>query len=227
MRPAFKKSRHQARTSFISWRCFFSMLRLAHRNCWPISQSDLHFSHSLSPRMQWIVFLSLVLIAHGFQSAQFTLSTLGIGFQSANTIEDLSTFFFVRSVTSCAALCLRDIRCRTFEFDVQSQSCRLFEGSVDTGSLLSAASTTLVGWINVDPSTFEWYNGSSDQCVDHRFLSSDNPSGLCRCFMNTFWDGSMCVNQKYSGDVCVDTHWCRSDLALGCNGFVCTSKFNC
>ena len=176
--------------------------------------------------MQWIALLAFVRIAHGLQSAQFTLSAPGIGFRSANAIEDLSTSLIIGSVISCAALCLRDIQCRTFEFDAQSQTCRLFEGFVDTGTLLTAVSaTTVVGWINVQPSMFYWYNATNDRCVDNRFLSNNDPSGLCQCSMNTFWNGSMCLNQRYAGDVCVNSHWCRSDLALSCNGLVCTSKF--
>lgn len=176
--------------------------------------------------MQWIVLLAFVRIAHGFQSAQFTVSAAGMGFRSANTIEDLSTSLIIRNVISCATLCLRDVQCRTFEFDAQSQTCRLFEGSADTGTLLSTGSaTTVVGSINVEPSMFYMYNATSDQCVDNRFLSNNDPSGLCQCSMNTFWNGSMCLNQRYAGDVCVNSHWCRSDLALSCNGFVCTSKF--
>ncbi len=176
-------------------------------------------------KMDWIAFLSLVLVVNGFDPAQFTLSTIGTQFQPANQVELLATFSNTPTTVSCAMHCYYDSLCRTFDFDSNSQKCRLFEGSVDTGILLSTSLlSSVVGWINIPPSTYDMYNAPSNQCVNNRFLVSDVSSGLCQCPIYTFWNGSMCLNQRYAGEVCENNNWCRTDLNISCIMSVCDGK---
>jgi hypothetical protein len=176
-------------------------------------------------KMDRIVFLSIVLVVNGFDPAQFTLSTTGTQFQPANPIELLATFLNTPNAASCAMFCYHNGQCRTLDLDSNLKQCRLFEGSVDTGTLVSTSlSSSVVGWINIPPSAYNMYNASSDQCVNNRFLISDTSSGLCQCPIHTFWNGSMCLNQRYAGEVCQNNNWCRTDLNISCFMSVCDGK---
>jgi hypothetical protein len=174
--------------------------------------------------MERIVFLCLVLAANALEPAIFTLSTMGNQFEAANSVELLATLSNTRIVGNCAMSCYLNIQCRTFDFNSNSQECRLFEGSVDTGTLLSTSSPTVVGWINIDSSVYNLYNASSDECLNNQFLYSDTLSGLCECPINTFWNGSMCLNQRYAGEACENNNWCRTGLFLNCISSVCIGK---
>ena len=183
----------------------------------------IHFTF----KMDWIVLLSLVLVANGIDPAQFTLSTTGTQFQPANPIELLATFSNTSTAVYCAMHCYRNIQCRTFDLDTNSQQCRLFEGSVDTGTLMSTSLlSSVVGWVNIPPSAYNMYNAASDQCINNRFLYSDISSGLCECPIHTFWNGSMCLNERYAGEICQNNNWCRIDLNISCFLSVCDGKKN-
>lgn len=175
--------------------------------------------------MEGIVFLCLILATNGLQPALFTLSTMGNQFQAADSIELLGTFANIHAVIPCTMLCYENIQCRTFDFNSNSQQCRLFEGSVDTGTILSTSVlSSVVGWINMDSSMFDLYNASNDQCTDNRFLYSDTSSGFCSCPIHTFYNGSMCLNQRYVGEVCENNNWCRTDLFINCILSICVGK---
>jgi hypothetical protein len=174
--------------------------------------------------MKLVAFLCLLVTTNGFYPAQFTLSTAGNRFQAENTLEILSTFSSIGTISPCAMLCYRNSLCRTFDFDSYSRQCRLFEASVDTGTIVSSVSTTVVGWIEMEPSLFNLYNASSDQCVDNRFLNSETSSGWCECPIRTFWNGSMCLNQRFDGDSCTNDTWCRTDLSIHCLASICVGK---
>jgi len=165
-----------------------------------------------------------MLVTNGFEPAKFTLNRAGNQFKAANVVELLSTSSNVRTIISCVMLCYRNSLCRTFDFDSSSGQCRLFEGSVDTGRLLPNFATTIVGWINMSPSMFSLYNASSDQCVDNRFLDSETLSDRCECPIHTFWNGSMCLNQRFDNDTCENNNWCRTDLWINCTGLMCIGK---
>ena len=174
--------------------------------------------------MELIVFLSIVLSINGFDPAKFSLTTVGNKFAATNALELLSTFPNVRTVIRCAMLCYHNSLCRTFDFDSSSKECRLFEGSVDTGSLLPNFPSSVVGWINLKPSAFSLHNASNDRCVDNRFLDSDTSSGRCECPIHTFWNGSMCLNQRFINGNCTNNNWCRIDLWMNCTSMKCVGK---
>ncbi|CAF1287301.1 unnamed protein product [Adineta steineri] len=171
--------------------------------------------------MKLVVFVCLLFITNGFQPSQFTFSQAGYRFQPANNVELIFTFSNTRTSATCAIHCYQNILCRTFDFDSSSHQCRLFEGSVNTGTLISTVITTLVGWIEMDASMFTLYNATSDQCINNRFLYSDPISGRCECPTHTFYDGSMCLNQRFAGDTCTSNSWCRTDLNINCIASIC------
>jgi hypothetical protein len=175
--------------------------------------------------MELILLLCIVLVSNALEPVQFTLSTMGNQFQSANAVELLTTSFNIRTPASCAMLCYQHSLCLTFDFDFNSKQCRLFEGSVDTGTILPAPfSSVVVGWINIDASMYYSYNATYDKCVNNRFLYSNILTNLCECPIHTFWNGSMCLNQRYTGDVCESDNWCRTDLNIECISLVCVGK---
>ena len=176
--------------------------------------------------MKVILFLCIILTSKGFDPAKFTITKPGNRFQPADSVELLSVSSNVRSTMSCAILCYQDSLCRTFDFDSNSKQCRLFEGSFDTGSHQPNFSSTVIGWIKINPSMFDLYNATSDQCANSRFLDSAGLSRRCDCPIHTFWNGSMCLNQRFRGDFCLDNNWCRIDLSIHCvlSVSVCNGK---
>lgn len=175
-------------------------------------------------KVKVIIFLCMILMGNGFDPMKFSMSQPGHRFEPANSVEFLSIFTNVRSTISCAMMCYRNNLCRTFNFDLISKACRLFEGSLDTGSLLPNFPSTVVGWINIDPSMFTSYNATSSRCVNNRFLDSTSVSGRCECPTHTFWNGSMCLNERYAGASCSGTKWCRTELWLNCISSMCVGK---
>ncbi|CAF1193988.1 unnamed protein product [Adineta steineri] len=99
--------------------------------------------------MKSIIFFYLILLTNGFQPIYFKLSQIGNEFEAANSTELLIIFDNIRSVIRCAILCSYNIQCRTFNFHSNSHQCYLFEGSIDTGHIISTSSSIIVGWINV------------------------------------------------------------------------------
>lgn len=175
-------------------------------------------------RMKLVLYLSILRAIVALKQAKYTSSGVGYQFQPANDIELLSTLNNIRTTMHCRMYCHRNIRCRTFDYDSTTKNCRVFEASIDTGYLLNNFSTSVVGGIIITPSIFSLYNASSDQCVDSRLLNSSTSSGSCECPINTFWNGSMCLNERHVGGTCVNTQWCRRDLLYTCISSVCVSE---
>ncbi|CAF3861305.1 unnamed protein product, partial [Adineta steineri] len=174
--------------------------------------------------MKLIIFIQLILTTYAFAPDYFSITKPGNQFQPANIIELLAINPNIRTLIRCAILCDRNIQCRTFDYDSISKQCRLFEGSIDTGTLLSVSSASVVGSINMDASLYDLYNASSDACVNNRFLASDTLNDWCHCPIHTFWNGSICVNQRYDGGVCANDNWCRTDLNITCVSSICTGN---
>ncbi|UJR11076.1 hypothetical protein I4U23_015258 [Adineta vaga] len=172
------------------------------------------------------IFLNLILMINAFEPITFTLSPFGNQFQVAHTVELLTTSCNILTIIRCTTLCYRHIQCRTFDYDSTLKKCRLFEGSVDTGTLISASSSTIVGWIILKQSLYNFYNATNNNCMNSRFLDNNIVSNLCQCPIHTFWNGSVCANQKYVGQGCVNDNCCRTDLNLTCISSICTDINN-
>ncbi|CAF1100912.1 unnamed protein product [Adineta steineri] len=174
--------------------------------------------------MKLLIFIQLILTTYAFAPDYFSITKPGNQFQPANIIELLAINPNIRTLIRCAILCDRNIQCRTFDYDSISKQCRLFEGSIDTGILLSVSSASVVGSIKIDESLYDLYNASSDACVNNRFLVSDTLNNWCHCPIHTYWNGSICVNQRYDGEVCASDNWCRTDLNITCVSSICTGN---
>jgi len=186
------------------------------------------FKHfSLIQMLKRFVFLICLIVRdNALKSNVYDLSEIGHRFQPANAIELLETLTGIRNVMHCGIRCHHSIRCRTFQYDSSINECRLFEGSINTGQLQSNFSSSIVGWIPIKRSMFTLYNATIDQCRQSRLLNSSTSSGLCECPINTFWNGSMCLNQIYEQQTCMNNNWCRTDLFYICNASKCIGKIS-
>jgi hypothetical protein len=118
----------------------------------------------------------------------------------------------------CLAMCNLNPQCRTAVYDSTSEHCQLYEGEISTGKIIwSNRKTSIVGGIIYSSTFYASYNKTGDQCQYNRYLRIDSSSNLCICPINTFWNGTMCLNQLYNGSSCISNEWCRTDLNLVCD----------
>jgi hypothetical protein len=184
--------------------------------------------------------LVAVLDAQTLTQCYGRLSSSGENFKPANSIELLETcsvssllqcgygknehFFNILKQIMCHPLaCYVNVQCRTFDYDSSSLVCRLFEGALDTGHIVSAASTSRVGFLNYFPIFFTAFHQPCSQCTQNRYLTCSN--NTCQCPFHSFWNGSQCENQRYENASCLNDEWCRNDpFGLICSVQICISK---
>lgn len=121
-----------------------------------------------------------------------------------------------KSTLMCAKQCLTIRNCRTFNFDNQTKSCRLYEGDIDsTGSIgASLSAQSICGSLRLDVKYFLHYGQYCTYCEDSRYLTCINSS--CQCSSRTYFDGTICRSQKLNGSGCSGHIECRHDLNLTC-----------
>ncbi|CAF4222114.1 unnamed protein product, partial [Adineta steineri] len=93
-----------------------------------------------------------------------------------------------------------------------------YTGSLDTGIIVKCSSlTSRVGGLYYYLSLYDVYNQICDPHVlpSNRYLICVN--NVWQCPTNTFWNGSMCLNQVYYGDSCTMNEACRHDIGLQCS----------
>ena len=174
--------------------------------------------------MKFIIFIICYFLSlSGYLSIKTAQSSIkiwpvGTAFQPANAVELLS-ITTAPSFLICGSTCNINIQCRTFVYDLISKGCTLYEGEVSTGIVLTNSSTTKLGSIIYFTNLYGCYNKTDDQCSFDRYLTADNSSNLGVCPIHTYWNGSMCLNQVYSGTSCTSDEMCRMDLALRCDAF--------
>ncbi|CAF3939113.1 unnamed protein product [Adineta steineri] len=118
----------------------------------------------------------------------------------------------------CAFACNQQPSCHAFDYDSASERCRLFEGDLTTGSIVSSTSaTSIVGIIELFPSLFvKTHNQSCETCQDSRYEICSPTTNTCQCRSNSFWDGSICALQLFTNDTCSQIDSCRKDQNLTC-----------
>ncbi len=153
--------------------------------------------------------------SNGWQSL-LSLSNLGKIFFSEDEQDLLLSDINVQSLQICIQTCNANILCRIFDFDDQSNRCRLFEGDVDTmGSIItSSSSLSVVGTIQLTPEQFSSIGLSCSFCAYSRYLICINST--CQCPPRTYFDGSICHSQNLIGSQCINDTDCRSNLNLTC-----------
>ena len=174
---------------------------------------------------QWFCLLLTLHIIHGQQilTGQMILSNPGTQFIPGNTSAQLLSTASVDSVKKCLILCMNNILCRIYDYEVfASKQCRLFEGDPSQhGQIVSSLSPqSLTGIVYLSSDLFTEYGSPcSSFCHQSRYLQC----GLnltCECTPHTYWDSSvsMCVPQSpILGAPCVQNKsMCREDLNYTC-----------
>ncbi|CAF0922073.1 unnamed protein product [Adineta steineri] len=127
----------------------------------------------------WWSVLGLVLISiHTVQSqimqSSLNLQAPGLDFLPANPVELITTYTGMNSFLLCYIQCNMNPLCRTFVSDIVLPSvCRLYEGSIDTGTIVKSSSlTSRVGGLYYYPSLYAMYNQMCDPHVlpSNRYL---------------------------------------------------------
>ncbi|CAF1196847.1 unnamed protein product [Adineta steineri] len=140
--------------------------------------------------------------------------------------KDINAIFLqemrVDSTYNCARTCHLMALCRTFDFDIASNRCRIFQGdSATTGSIIPSSSLhSIIGSIALEPIQFTSYGQPCSLCQDSRYLQCINST--CQCQPNTYFDGSICRSQKLLGDVCINETDCRID-----RNYTCLPRLQC
>lgn len=98
-----------------------------------------------------------------FQSLMI-LENAGTDFIPANPVELITTYTDISTLMSCFNKCNMNSLCRTFVSDTTWPFiCRLYQGSVDTGSVVaSLSSTSRVAGLRYDSSLYLTYNQECD-----------------------------------------------------------------
>lgn len=160
-----------------------------------------------------------------WQSAYMDLSNKGFEFSPYDQ-QALLLFDITQSVSICAQKCFTMTRCRTFNFDLQTKHCRLYEGDQDTtGSVVAALSPeSICGSIKLNVKDFLDYGRSCSYCENNRYLTCINST--CQCQLHTYFDGSICRSQKLNGSGCTNNIECRNDMNLIClSNIQCSCKY--
>jgi hypothetical protein len=165
----------------------------------------------------YLTLIVLVSCAHSLNmGTSFTLSNNGMEFAPNNSIEYLYTVT-TSSLISCATTCSMALpSCHTFEYDSSTLQCRLIEGDLTTGQIITSTSSlySIVGTIELIPEYFTSYGQSCSSCVDNPFFMCIN--NTCQCAAHSYFDGTMCRLQQFADAQCNMSGMCRTDLNLTC-----------
>jgi hypothetical protein len=127
--------------------------------------------------------------------------------------------------------CNPRIACRTFDFDEDTGQCRLWSDDLTTGMIslaVPAKPRSRVGIIQLTSNTYaSIHNQSCSKCAQSRYEVCDPISSTCQCPSMTFWNGSMCLPQRYMNQACETPDSCRADLNLECIDTYSNSIYLC
>nr|ACD54714.1 NHL repeat containing hypothetical protein RRC374-like protein [Adineta vaga] len=166
------------------------------------------------PFFYWNV-LELQSISIGWQST-IILSNNGLEFVPIDEEALLLFKINTSSIQSCTKICHSTVHCRIFDYDDQTDRCRIFEGDIITmGSIvISSFSHSYVGLIQLDSEHFIHHGRSCSFCEGSRYLICINST--CQCQANTFFNGLICQSQKFVGAKCNNVKECRLDRNYTC-----------
>ena len=167
-----------------------------------------------------VIFGHLFMIQRSIQDKSVSvISDMGWQFVAAdNSLPSLLTCT-TKNRLYCSLECNQRIDCRAFDYDGDSQQCRLWDADTTTGSIVVSPSKprSSVGSIKLTPSIYaDIHNQSCDKCIHSRYEICDANSSTCQCPSKTFWNGSMCLAQLLRNQICTRVDACRSDLNLTC-----------
>ena len=178
-----------------------------------------------------LLFISMILPGSAIIQSSAVISSFGYHFvpfdPSATPLSTLTR----SSLIHCYVECNKLVECRTFDFDEDSKQCRLWSDDSTTGSISLATSSkprSKVGSIKITSHVYtETHGQSCEKCVESRYETCDTSTGTCQCPILTFWNGSMCMPQRYRNQSCSTLDTCRSDQNLECLDINCNSIYTC
>lgn len=162
----------------------------------------------------FLVFLPIIAVYQSY----LEFSPSGKEFRPKRTSQSL-----LNTTTStegeCSLLCNKWMSCRTFDYDLVSKRCRLFEGDSTTGSIIvSSSSTSFVGTVIINPSIYtSIHNQPCSYCQYNRYEICSKNTSTCQCPSNTYWNGFICALQLFENDTCTREDMCRSSVNLVCS----------
>jgi hypothetical protein len=154
---------------------------------------------------------------HSIYQSFVEFSSVGHEFQAQNPIQLLLETTFANQLL-CSLACNQEPSCHAFDYDSISGRCRLFEGDLTTGSIVSSVSVdSIVGIVDLFPSLFSpTHNQPCGACLESRYEICSTTTNTCQCKPHTFWEGSICSLQLFNNDTCSQIDSCRADLNLTC-----------
>ncbi len=195
----------------------------------------VHFQQRLKLQLMlpfFLILFGLSFIHHTHQDVSIaTLSDFGYIFEPIDST--VSPFLSVteRTILRCDMVCNTQIACRTFDFDQDTGQCRLWSDDLTTGMISLAVPSkprSKVGIIKLTSNTYaSTHNESCDKCAQSRYEVCDPISSTCQCPSMTFWNGSMCLPQRYMNQSCETPDTCRPDLDLECRDTNGNSIYQC
>ncbi|CAF0722433.1 unnamed protein product [Adineta steineri] len=175
-----------------------------------------------------IVLLSTVI--HGnIDKVQFEISRVGLQFIPFDSNDLLTTENDANTIMRCVAQCVKNIACRTVNFDPSINQCSLFTSWSFEGTFYSSSpssSKSQIGYIIQQPA---FYTSYLQPCI----LSFNSISRYLQCVNDTwicpdqyFFDGSVCEYWRSFNQLCQTDEWCDSSKYLTCSTFSITCQCN-
>ncbi len=167
-----------------------------------------------------LLLLGIILRVDGIYQSMIAFSSMSLEYQPKNAFQLILTNT-AQTKLRCSEICNQMSSCRVFDYDSISQRCRLFEGDLTTGSIISSSSSTsAVGTVRIGSSLYSSIHGQSCQsCQQDRYEACSANTTTCQCPLHSYWDGSICALQLFQDDVCSEPDMCRSDLNLNCGSY--------
>lgn len=138
-------------------------------------------------------------------------------YQTIHPIQLISVTYNISSFRQCFTMCNINLACRTLDYRSISGRCRLFNGDLTTGSIISNnSSNSIVGIVYIDTSRYNSYSQQCSACSNNRYEICHNLTATCQCPPTTYWDGSMCRCKLFENQTCSQVDACREDLNLTC-----------
>jgi hypothetical protein len=170
----------------------------------------------------FILLLVNTIYSQDLFNTRMTLTPTGHEFQPMNMSVQLLNTVYVSTRIRCAKACVQIGDCRTFDYDSSlSGRCRLFEADLTTGQIISSSSSTsIVGSTLITNDMFVSFGNTpcNFNCKNSPYLSC-NINNTCQCEGHTYWNGTTCDLQKFTGASCSVNNECRVDLNLTCLQF--------
>ena len=178
------------------------------------------------------VFLSILTLLHRSNQFQSNADISNFGYTFVPFDSTVNPFMTStqRSFIRCYAQCNQRMTCRTFDFDQDSGQCRLWSDDLTTGSIVAVPlkPRSKAGTIKFTPYVYAaTHNQPCWKCADSRYEVCSSTTATCQCPSMTFWNGTVCLPQRYRYQSCSTLDTCRSDLNLECLDTNCNSNFQC